>query len=580
MKHRTILFLITVIVLSISLESTEATARYFEIERFHSDIEINLDGSIMVKETIDVDFTSSRHGIFREIPYKYRNSLGDVETSRIDVISVTDGNGRKRETKVSKQGNVVNIRIGSADRYVNGYQTYVIKYKVHDILLYLEDHDELYWNVTGTYWDVPIRESSCRVTIDSDKDIAKPQTGCYTGRRGSRESNCELNLTARGAEFTATRGLNAGEGLTIAYGWEKGLIEYPTDFDLFLKKINLRENWFFIFPFISLFAMIYLYRTRGRDPKVQESVVVQYEPPKFNDKYLNAAEVGALIDEAMDPRDLSGTMIGLAEKGYITIKEHKIEGLISLLDSVDYELIKEKEPDNELGKFEREFMDSIFANSPKSIMVSDMKKKFYKYLPGLSKTLFTSLTDNKFFNARPSVVTGKYIGYAFIIVIGGMLLATLYLTDYSLKAIFATAFSAIWPAVFAKAMPAKTRTGARILMQIKGFREFMMRADKDRLERLGKDVFYKYMPYAIALDVVDHWAEAFKGIADEPPRWYVSTMAFHAFSPVAFSKTVNATTSTLASTMFSAPRGSGVSGGGGGGGFSGGGGGGGGGGSW
>jgi uncharacterized membrane protein len=139
---------------------------------------------------------------------------------------------------------------------------------------------------------------------------------------------------------------------------------------------------------------------------------------------------------------------------------------------------------------------------------------------------------------------------------------------------------------FAKYMVAKTREGASAYMDILGFREFLNRAEKDRLERMGdKDLFSKFLPYAIALDVAENWAKAFEGIYQEAPDWYSSPGSpggLRTFSPYGFSHSIQSVTSNLSSAVFSAPRGSGISdgGGGGGGGSSGGGSGGGGGGSW
>jgi uncharacterized membrane protein len=122
-------------------------------------------------------------------------------------------------------------------------------------------------------------------------------------------------------------------------------------------------------------------------------------------------------------------------------------------------------------------------------------------------------------------------------------------------------------------------------MDILGFREFLTRAEKDRLERMGDShLFSKLLPYAMALDVTDNWAKAFQGIYQQPPEWYVSPVGIRTFDPYTFSHAIRSVTSNLSSAMFSAPRGSGRSGGGGGGfgggGSSGGGFGGGGGGSW
>jgi len=159
--------------------------------------------------------------------------------------------------------------------------------------------------------------------------------------------------------------------------------------------------------------------------------------------------------------------------------------------------------------------------------------------------------------------------------------------DSAGKGIVASVLMGLPVFAFARYMPAKTRAGASAYMDILGFQEFMNRAEKDRIERMGEqDLFSKFLPYAIALDVVDNWAKAFEGVYQVPPDWYVSPGGLRTFTPLGFSHSLNAVTSSLSSAMFSAPRGSGTSGGGdsggggGGGGSSGGGFGGGGGGDW
>jgi uncharacterized membrane protein len=151
------------------------------------------------------------------------------------------------------------------------------------------------------------------------------------------------------------------------------------------------------------------------------------------------------------------------------------------------------------------------------------------------------------------------------------------------KSIVAGILTGLPMIVFAKFMPAKTRAGASAYMDVLGFQEFLNRAEKDRLERMGdKHLFSKFLPYAIALGVADNWAKAFEGIYQEVPDWYISSVGFQTFSPYAFTHSFNEVTASLSSAMFSAPRGSGFGGDGGGdgGGSSGGGFGGGGGGSW
>jgi len=213
-----------------------------------------------------------------------------------------------------------------------------------------------------------------------------------------------------------------------------------------------------------------------------------------------------------------------------------------------------------------------------------LKNRFYVHLSLLKRTLYDDLVRKKYFLTNPEKVRQSYAVAGFLVMIFGSFLFAVLVPDSFGKGIFAGILTGLPVMGFAGFMPAKTRSGALARMDILGFQEFMNRAEKDRLERLGDtNLFSKFLPYAIALDVADHWARAFEGIYQEAPSWYVSPMGYRAFSPYGFTHSINSVTSDLSSALFSAPRSSGGGSGGGGsggGGSSGGGFGGGGGGSW
>ncbi|UCG61518.1 MAG: DUF2207 domain-containing protein [Candidatus Zixiibacteriota bacterium] len=578
MSKKLLLWLSAVaLVITVGLSSRAGAREYFIINNFHADINIHEDGSIVVRETIELTFDRQRHGIYREIPYKYENELGRTVRMPIKILDVRKEDDSKWKYKVSRKGSVVNVRIGDPDVYVRGKQIYVIYYRVENALMFFEDHDELYWNITGNYWDVPIEQATATLNLVSEVLSSQLLTNCYTGSYGRRESDCDYESVGNSATFTALRPLRAREGLTVAFGWDKGIVRPPSAWQQFLIRYNLAENWIYIIPVIVLIFMFNQWYRKGRDPQVRESVVVMYEPPIFDGKELSAAEVGSLIDERMDARDLTGALIGLAVKGYLQIEETKKEGFISLFDSIDYKLIKLKEPDSEISPFEKQLMEALFTGYGTIVMVSKLKNKFYKNLKSLRKTLWSGLKAKKYFDISPATVRSTYVTIAIAFFVAAGLIAKFSLGELGMRGVIVSVLVGGIVLAFSRAMPVKTRAGARAHFHVLGFQEFMNRADKDRLERMGKDIFYKYMPYAIALDVVDHWAEAFEGIYGEPPQWYVSPGGFRSFSPAAFSRTIGQVTSSLGAATFSSPRGSG---GGGGGGFSGGGGGGGGGGSW
>ena len=517
---------------------------------------IGEDSSIIVKETIDVEFHQSRHGIYREIPFQYRDEFGETITTPTRVLSVTDESGKAWKYQAKKTGPMIHIRIGDAKRYVKGNQTYVITYEVENVILFFNDHDELYWNVTGNYWKAPIKEASATVSLKTKNKSKNLMVAGYEGGYGSKEE-CGYETYENSGKFLTKRSLKMGEGLTIVFGWDKGLVLPPSSWKKFLWAVNVAENWVFLLPIFSFIYMFNLWYRKGRDPRVRESVTVMYEPPKFDNKPLTPAEVGTLIDEKLDPRDITSTIVGLAVKGYIKVEETKREGMI--FDKTDYDLIKVKEPDTHLSPFEIELVKSLFSISPPGIrlLVSSLKNRFYTNLPTLKKALYGDLVREKYFLSSPEKVRNSYIAAGIVVLVFAILAFVFLVPNSGGKSFIAGILTGIPVLAFAKFMPVKTRAGASAYMDILGFQEFMNRAEKDRLERMGdKDLFSKFLPYAIALNVADNWAKAFEGIYQEPPDWYVSPGGFRTFTPYAFTHSLNSVTSDLSSAMFSAPRGS------------------------
>ena len=127
-----------------------------------------------------------------------------------------------------------------------------------------------------------------------------------------------------------------------------------------------------------------------------------------------------------------------------------------------------------------------------------------------------------------------------------------------------------------KYMPKRTPYGNQILGQIKGFKNFLETAEKEKLEELvykNPTYFYHILPYTYVLGVSDKWIKKFENITLRAPDWYSGTGSFNA---AYFGSFISSTMTSASSAMTSSPS----SGGGSGGGSSGGGSGGGGGGSW
>lgn len=130
-----------------------------------------------------------------------------------------------------------------------------------------------------------------------------------------------------------------------------------------------------------------------------------------------------------------------------------------------------------------------------------------------------------------------------------------------------------------KIMPKRTKYGNKILGKIKGFKNFLETAEKDKLEAMVMEnptYFYDILPFTYVLGVSDKWINKFEAISLQAPDWYDG---YSSFSVASFGSFVNSTMTSASSAMASSPSSS-SSGGSSGGGSSGGGSGGGGGSSW
>src|SRR6266496_5330969 len=91
----------------------------------------------------------------------------------------------------------------------------------------------------------------------------------------------------------------------------------------------------------------------------------------------------------------------------------------------------------------------------------------------------------------------------------GQVTGVISLFDSPLLAVVSIAISVIIVWLFARVMTCKTVLGARTRVEVLGFQEFMNRVDRDRIQRMPPDTFEKFLPYAMALGVEHHWAQAF-----------------------------------------------------------------------
>ncbi len=550
-----------------------ASARTLTIQKFHTEVTITPDGMVDVVETIQAHFAGSWNGLYRTIPIEYETPQGLNYSLFVDVASITDESGNNLRYETSRSGGYLKLKIYESNA-TDVTRTIVVHYKVSDALRFFEDHDELYWNVTGNDWDEPIDAASAEIVLPAG--VTGLRALAFTGSYGSKSQDAQVDLGSSRVDIEMTRTLAFHEGLTAVIGWDKGFVHEPTASEKFVQF--LRSNWPLVIPIVAFFVMFWIWWTHGRDPR-RNPIAVRYDPPDD----LSPGEVGTLVDGSAAMRDITATLVDMGVRGYITIEQKEDKTMMGLHTNKTY-TFHLKKPMSEwkgLKSHELSLLAALFTNGEvDSVALSELQNHFYKDLPAIKDGLLDSMLEHGYYLHRPDNVRGGWMAGGILIgallaVFGNMMAASLGMPPLPL--IIAGIATGLVMVVFGYFMPARTNTGERALEGALGFEDFLQHLESDRIARIEKtpEMFEKFLPFAMALGVEKKWVSAFGDICKQPPSWYQGGVYGPNFYPMMFIADMHIMSMQASTAMVSAPRsvsgGSGFGGGGFGGGFSGGG---------
>lgn len=542
------------------------------INLFDVAIEVERDGDIIVTETIDVTSQgeSIRRGIFRDLPRYYENEGARLAYSYRILDIERDGRDEPHDT--TTEDNAFRIRIGDEDVLLdNGRHRYVIRYEVKNQIRYFQTLDELYWNVTGNYWAFPIDRARATITLPPGARITA--TSAYTGALNQSGDDYTYRQSGNQHVFETTRGLATQEGLTIAIGFEKGLIDPPSSADV--SAIWWQRNGALAILALSIGGLFwFLYRAFvrvGRDP-LKGPIFPRYEPPAG---YSPAATHHIYHRAVAGHRALIATLMNLAVKGRLTIDaSDKKNTVLMRVDGASTEGITEEDL-----MLER----SIFDNRTTKTLGEKYDADFTSAYTHFTTTLGTKYGSPYF---RWNVL---YTIAALIASFVAIALAAVFTVQWTIWHTLSLVALTVLNVAFMYLMPAPTAKGQQVRTEIEGFRLYMETAEKLQLNAvqpgsqapppMTKERYERFLPYAVALGVEDPWTKHFERLIPEEASNYSPTWT-NMSSSRSLSALTGAMVANMSSGVTSAMPQSSSSSGSGGGGSSGGGGGGGGGGGW
>jgi hypothetical protein len=530
------------------------------INSFVSDIVVRKDATITVTETIEYVFTEERHGILREIPLLHGEESSDPLKERIIEIDLTGVtmDGEEVPYELESTDDMFVVRIGDPGATIKGKHTYALSYAVSGGLSYpVGEGTELYWNVTGNEWQVPINFVEARIRdIDG---VFRTNRSCYSGELGEGNS-CLTEVAPDGLVTFRTKELFPYEGMTIAQALNPTAVVRDVRERI---KTELIAIPLLVLGFLYGVYRLYRYKTAH---KIDAPIIPEYEPyPDMKPMYS-----GFLMDGRLDPRDITACIVYLAEQGYLKIR--KTEKKVLFLFEVDeYAIELLKLPDENISSFESRIFGLIFKDPltvGTTVSLSELKRdrvegrENFKEFTALQSDLRYDLVRLGFHERMSWLSIGQTVGIvcavwaALYVLLVGEVNGGLFVVGIGI---------AIVLGVFL--YERRTSDAYERINYLKGFKLFLATTERDRYlfhnaPEKNPEQFMEYLPYAIAFGVEKEWAKVFEGITIPNPGWYDGGSAT-SFNAANLSTSLGAfSTAFAASSGASASSGGGSSGGG------------------
>ncbi|WP_376692090.1 DUF2207 domain-containing protein [Wenzhouxiangella sp. EGI_FJ10409] len=629
-------FLLALLLLPMAVAAEE------RIVEFASEIEVQASGELEVTERITVvaEGRDIRRGIYRDFPTRYEDRSGRRTTVPFELVSLRR-NGELEDRRVESISNGVRIYMGSEGRMLEpGEHTYTLVYRTGWQVGFFDGYDELYWNVTGNAWGFPIERASAVVTLPAGASREDLRLDAYTGRQGESGGDATGEvISGRRARFETTRRLAPNEGLTVVVGFPKGLVSEPTAAEEFQK--DLEDNRVTVIGGVGTIAIVLWYLFAwvrvGRDPD-GGAVYPRYDPPEG----YSPGMLRYVWKMGYDKTCLAAALVSLAVKGAIRLDKDDDDYVAERLDGETESATEGKllskllEAPGDRIVFKQSNHAEIRAalKAHEKALSGRMEGRYFKLnrwwvIPGIVISVVTLVAmvlslpgDEKFLAGFLAVhQTIWNIGTAVLVMrvyrtwrdLKGVtgLIGAILMTAFSLPFVIASVVVlgifgnmigwlpglivvviGIVNGLFWSWMRAPTMRGRALLDHVEGLRLYLTVAERDDIEARHEQApprtfeeFERLLPYAVALDAADTWAERFAAEIEAAAQagtaqsrtWYPATMSGGRLTAAGLGTALG---SGLASATASASTAPGSSSGGGGGGVSGGGGGGGGGGGW
>ncbi|GAC57682.1 hypothetical protein GOHSU_23_00280 [Gordonia hirsuta DSM 44140 = NBRC 16056] len=593
------LFGIFLPLMSFSSPSGSVGADPVTITDYRADVTVARDGSLDATETVTAEFPYGRHGIFRFWDLNDTSNRG-VRFSPEDISITMDGSAVPFELSWEQGRRFRVARIGDAERYVTpGEHTYVLRYRVGGVLAAgsspvhrgdtsswgADASSRLLWRVVADGWQMTIKKTQSTIRLP-DEPISFT---CAT----NRGIDCQITAPDKTTRVVTTGELPPMTGVAVRADLPfpapaRSVLPWSIRFDPVLGRSLAGLVAALVISVLTFGAGLWLALRSREAPPLRPVMYSPPEDPVNPGKVLGPAQTFYVANEAMPRRALIATLFHLADVGAVrlernggdwTVHSQVTPEITATLDAADNSLLNSLG----LGRSGATFRaDGSVAAGQKLHGAQAALDGSVRGWGAASGTVVHSASE----------MMGRTL--VAVAVIAAAALLVFHLVPASIWVLPLAAFAIGGAGLWSSGVGTRrTRLGREVWSRAAGFERLLStRSNTERLDfSARKEIFTDYIPYAIAFDCADAWADKYRyATGQEPPEplWFGGGFYAHSgiggaggFGGSAFDSFESSLSSSLSAYTASQSASSGSSGGGGfGGGFSGGGGGGGGGGSW
>ncbi|WP_228771657.1 DUF2207 family protein [Actinokineospora iranica] len=463
-------------------------------------LKVERDGSLTVLEQVVVQ---ARQTMTRTAPLRIGDRVFAVRDASVDGNGTAAVNG---ETFVMSLG--------------EGAST--VKYTVDGAIADLGDHLQFRWQVAGG-WDTRL--------VFLRASLLTPKRGsnfvCLAGPSGT-EDRCDSAVTDGGGVLRVVQSdLDTAARVDLAADLPAGLVPANARFEraggaagpFALTPLTGAGLGLLTLLLLGGFAALWL--ARGRDAKALVTEVAPVDlPAKDGDRVTFASpdgvlpgQAGTVVDEKVDARDLSATVVDLAVRNYLWITE----------SGGDWQIVRRNPADDSLTSYERALYDALLPSGAESVTLSALRATPPDLAP-VRSALYADAIGRGWLGRHPDSFGRWGVAGAAVVVLGAAATVLLALTGGPALLGVALVIGGVALMLGARLMPVRTERGSVLVQQVRGVLGYLREARPDAVPVADREmVFSRSLPYAVALGETEQWLTRFANLdssADGTPGMY------------------------------------------------------------